>query len=154
MERDRPELQFNLNVMVCLQEVLLTIADDEDSRKEIWGDLPGHGRPQMAGDAVLDVIEMALKACDRLPHFASNLDDWKSYTEYVMTNSPSLRNRAISNPTWWPEVTPYALKTQTLLRLGPSHRGPHFAHSVTILLSGIDRIVGPESVQSGRVVLL
>ena len=32
--------------------------------------------------------------------------------------------------------------------------GPHFAHSVTILLSGIDRFVGPESVQSGRVMFM
>jgi hypothetical protein len=30
----------------------------------------------------------------------------------------------------------------------------HFAHSVTILLSSIDRFVGPESVQSERVVFL
>ena len=32
--------------------------------------------------------------------------------------------------------------------------GTHFAHSVTILLSGIDRFVGPESVQSGRVMFM
>ena len=32
--------------------------------------------------------------------------------------------------------------------------GPHFAHSVTILLSVIDRFVGPESVQSGRVIFM
>ena len=32
--------------------------------------------------------------------------------------------------------------------------GPHFAHSVTIFLSGINRIVGPQSVQSGQVVRL
>jgi hypothetical protein len=32
--------------------------------------------------------------------------------------------------------------------------GLHFAHSVTILLSSIDRFMGPESVQSGRVMLM
>ena len=32
--------------------------------------------------------------------------------------------------------------------------GTHFAHSVTILLSVIDRNVGPESVQSGRVMFM
>ena len=32
--------------------------------------------------------------------------------------------------------------------------GTHFAHSVTILLSCIDRFVGPESVQSGRVMFM
>lgn len=107
------ELQFNLNVMVRLQDVLFNIAD-ESSRKEVWGSLPGQERPQMAGDAMLDVIEMALKACDRLPHFASNLEDWKSYTEYVMKNSPALRARALSNPKWWPEITPYAERAQRL----------------------------------------
>lgn len=102
------ELQFNLDVMVRLQEVLLAVADDDASHNEIWGDSPENRRPQMAGDAVLDVVAMALKACDRLPHFASNVEDWKSYTEYVMATSPSLRSRALSNPEWWPEITPYA----------------------------------------------
>jgi hypothetical protein len=32
--------------------------------------------------------------------------------------------------------------------------GTHFAHPVTILLSGLGRIVGPGSVQSGQVVRL
>ena len=36
----------------------------------------------------------------------------------------------------------------------PSHAGPHFAHSVTTLLSDSAWFVGPESVQSGRVMLL
>jgi hypothetical protein len=36
---------------------------------EVWGDLPENKRPQMAADTLLDVVEMALKACDRLPHF-------------------------------------------------------------------------------------
>ena len=106
------ELQFNLNVMVRLQEILFNVADDEASRNEVWGNLPGFERPQMAEDALLDVIAMALKACNRLPHFASNLDDWKSYTEYVIANSPSLRARALSNPQWWPEVMPYAEQAQ------------------------------------------
>ena len=39
-------------------------------------------------------------------------------------------------------------------RARPQGAGTHFAHSVTILRSGIDRFVGPESVQSGRVVSL
>jgi hypothetical protein len=106
------ELQFNLNVMVRLQEVLFTIADDDDSRTAVWGNPPDNMRPQMATDALLDVIAMALKACERLPHFASNLEDWNSYAQYVMANSPALRERALSNPEWWPEVTPYAKKAQ------------------------------------------
>jgi hypothetical protein len=107
------ELQFNLNVMVRLQEVLANIAEDDASRNEVWGDLPDGKRPRQAADALLDVIEMALKACERLPNFTSNEDDWHSYTEYVMANSSSLRVRALSNPEWWPEITPYANKART-----------------------------------------
>lgn len=114
------ELQFNLDVMIRLQDVLFNIADDEDSRRVVWGELPDQGRPQMAADALLDVIAMALKASDRLPNFASNIDDWASYTEYVMSNSPQLRARALSNPKWWPEITPYADKAQAI----PSHPTP------------------------------
>ena len=36
----------------------------------------------------------------------------------------------------------------------PRGAGTHFAHSVTILLSGIDRFVGPESVQSEHVMFM
>ena len=106
------ELQFNLSVMIRLQEVLFTIADDKRSREEIWGDLPDGRRQQLAGDALLDVVEMALKACERLPNFASNQDDWNSYIKYVMDNSLSIRERALSLPDWWPEITPHAKEAQ------------------------------------------
>jgi hypothetical protein len=108
------ELQYNLNVMIRLQEVLFTIADDENSRNTVWGDLPDGRREVLAGDALLDVVEMALKACERLPNFASNEEDWSSYTEYVMANSPSIRARVLDNPKWYPEITPYAEKAQEL----------------------------------------
>ncbi|MEV0803817.1 hypothetical protein AB0I34_39410 [Kribbella sp. NPDC050281] len=104
------ELTFNLDVMVRLQEVLLHVADDESTYQEVWGSSEENRRPQVAGEAVLDVLSMALKACNRLPGFASNESDWSSYAEYVMATSPALRKRAMDHPDWWPEVTPFADK--------------------------------------------
>jgi hypothetical protein len=106
------ELQFNLNVMIRLQEILFAISDDKASRKAVWGDMPDGRREVVAGDALLDVVEMALKACERLPNFASNEEDWSSYTEYIMTSRPSIRTRVLDNPKWYPEITPYAKKAQ------------------------------------------
>lgn len=146
------ELQFNLNVMIRLQEVLFSIADDEDSRKKVWGILPGQERPQMAEDALLDVVAMALKACDRLPHFASNLDDWKSYTEYVMENSPSLRARALANPKWWPEITPYAGRAQRISsRSNPSGSrvADHQVKTAKMLIEH-ERATGQEAPDAAR----
>jgi hypothetical protein len=108
------ELQYNLNVMIRLQEVLFIIAKDEKSRDEIWGDLDDGRQEIISGDALLDVVEMALKACERLPNFASNEEDWSDYTDYVMVNSPSIRKRVLDNPKWYPEITPYALAVEVM----------------------------------------
>ena len=47
------ELQFNLNVMIRLQEVLFIIAADKKSRDKVWGDLPDGKYEVLAGDAFL-----------------------------------------------------------------------------------------------------
>ena len=48
-----------------------------------------------------------------------------------------------------------ATKRANIVAAGASWgAGTHFAHSVTIFASDIDRFVGPESVQSGRVVFM
>lgn len=106
------ELQFNLDVMVRLQDVLLAVADHDDAYREVWGGSDDNRRPQMSADAILDVLSMALKACNRLPHFATNEADWSSYVDYVMGSSPSLRARVLKNPDWWPEVVPYAKRLE------------------------------------------
>jgi hypothetical protein len=134
------ELQFNLSVMVRLQEVLLDVADDEDSYTEVWGGLQENRRPQMARDAVLDVVAMALKACDRLPNFASNENDWKSYTKYIMEVSSSLRGHVQAHPEWWPEITPYADNIQ-----------PPPAHSGRDSSTSKDEVTGDENSESPSV---
>lgn len=102
------ELQFNLDIMIRLQDVLLEVASDHDSYLKVWGRANDNRRPQMSADSILDVLSMALKACERLPHFASNESDWSSYVNYVMRQSSSLRSRVLLNREWWPEVVPFA----------------------------------------------
>jgi len=107
--RASSELSFNLAVMVRLQEVLFEIADDRQSREMIWPDDDGlNARAGVATQSLLDVLSMAIAAVDRLPGFSRNSDDWSSYTEFVLGQSPATRRLALDNPEWWPEVTPYA----------------------------------------------
>ena len=107
------ELSFNLDVMTRLQEVQFKVADDEQCFRYVWGEkvtkpVTPNGKAEQCGDAVLDVLSMALAAVDRMPGFSRNNDDWSSYTTYVMEKSPNLKQRVHDHPEWWPEVTPYA----------------------------------------------
>ena len=103
------ELTFNLDVMVRLDDVLRQVAEDPTSHAAIWGEADGHSVADVMGESVLDVLAMALKACERLPGFASNEEDWTSYAEFVMESSPTLRQKVLDFPKWWPEVTPFAV---------------------------------------------
>ncbi len=102
------ELSFNLEDMMRLDEVLGHVARDDSLHREIWTNRNEGTAVQVAGDAILDVVAMALKACDRLPGFQTNEEDWKSFGEYLMDNSDRLRDRVLTNREWWPELAPYA----------------------------------------------
>jgi hypothetical protein len=103
------ELAFNLDVMIRLDTVLSRVAADPEIHRYVWGETDENTTPQLAGDALLDVLSMALKACDRLPGFAAkNLSDWDEYASYVMAASQRLRERVLEVPEYWPEITPYA----------------------------------------------
>jgi len=99
--------------MTRLQEVQFKVADDERCFRHVWGEkvnrpvIP-NGKAEQCGDAVLDVLSIALAAVDRMPGFSRNNDDWSSYTAYVMEKSPNLKQRVRDHPEWWPEVIPYA----------------------------------------------
>src|SRR4051794_32889255 len=93
------ELSFNLAVMVRLQEILFEIADHEPSRGHVWPEDDGlNGRPGVATQSLLDVISMALAAVDRLPGFSRNGEDWKSYADFFLVQSPAARKLALDNP--------------------------------------------------------
>jgi hypothetical protein len=104
------ELTFNLDVMMQLDRVLTDVAVDPELHAHIWTNREEGTRAQVAGDAILDVATMALKACERLPGFQTNVDDWSSFGTYLMESSDALRTRVLDNRDWWPELAPYALK--------------------------------------------
>jgi hypothetical protein len=106
------EMQFNLQVMERLDDTLMMIAENSDCFGYVWSDVVAspvpNSKPVQCGDSLIDILSMALKGLNRFPCFSQNNQDWQSYTRYVMDESISLRSRVLSNPIWWPEVTPYA----------------------------------------------
>src|SRR4051794_20054002 len=103
------ELTFNLAVMVQLQDVLLEIAKSPESYAHVWGE-PGTETfasplPRVAGQGLIDMVCMSLKACKQLPNFSENAEqDWKLYAALVMDACPALRQEVLDAPGWWPEV--------------------------------------------------
>jgi hypothetical protein len=107
------ELSFNLQVMERLQDVLWAAADDADSHAMAWGqDATDNRRPQLSVHAIIDILSMALAACDRLPGFSRNQEDWHTYAADVLRASPALRAEVLSHPKYWPEVLPFAEAAQ------------------------------------------
>lgn len=106
------ELTFNLEVMMRLDDTLTHISTDEDLQAYIWREREGNTHREVAGDRLLDVIAMALKAVERLPGFQTNDEDWYSYATYVMSSSDVLRRRVLENPAWWSELLPFAQDLQ------------------------------------------
>lgn len=104
------ELDFNLRVMLALQQALKDVARDPASFDYIWGPEANptpNAMPQQCAHAILDIVSMAAAAVDRLPGFSRNQDDWSSYIEYIMSTSPNLRAELRKNLTWWPELATY-----------------------------------------------
>jgi hypothetical protein len=107
------ELSFNLEVMKRNQEVMFKVEETPECKQYVWAkQLDSARKPSglavQCGDAILDVLSMALAAVGRMPGFGHNGDDWESYTRHMMQSCPNLRQRVLDNPEWWPEVTPYA----------------------------------------------
>jgi hypothetical protein len=107
------ELSFNLEVMKRNQEVMFKVEETPECREYVWAKQVDRtkkpsGLAVQCGDAILDVLSMALAAVGRMPGFGHNGDDWESYTRHMMQSCPNLRQRVLDNPVWWPEVTPYA----------------------------------------------
>jgi hypothetical protein len=127
IQRAAAELSFNLEVTSRLGDVLLEIADRPEAHAHIWA--PGSSvRPVQdyrAGHALtqslIDVLELAMQATQRLPGFAANKAGWGSYACEVFDLSAAVRQEVTEHPKWWPTVTnhlrtnrPEAVFRQTL----------------------------------------
>lgn len=105
------QVQFSLQVMQRLDEVLGMIAADPDCYKYIWvpseSSAPAPGSKEVqCGDSLLDVLSVVMKAVTCLPNFASNKHEWDDYVQYQFNMSPNLGKRVTEKP-WWPELNQF-----------------------------------------------
>jgi hypothetical protein len=105
------QVQYNLQVMERLDDTLLQIGakGNEKCYHYVWGPRaaikPDPGSLIMqCGDALLDVLSMAMKAVYCLPGFSSNGTDWREYVDYQFNQSKNLVDRVREHPSWWPEL--------------------------------------------------
>jgi hypothetical protein len=111
IQRAGAELSFNLELMTRIGDVLLEIADRPDAHAHIWARVssvrpvqdygPGHVLTQ----SLIDVLELAMQATNRLPGFADNKAGWGLYACEVFDLSASFRQEVTEHPMWWPTVT-------------------------------------------------
>jgi hypothetical protein len=105
------ELSFNLEVMVRLDTVLKDIAERPETYEHVWTPNPSERPPQndclghVMTVSLIDAVELALQATERLPGFAVNEDDWNSYAGYVFQRSGAVRQEVGENPQWWPAMS-------------------------------------------------
>ena len=102
------QLSYNLQVMIRLEDILFQIADDPDSHAHAWSQGSAlNRRPEVAIEALLDVMAMAKAAVPYLPDFAKYEPDWDSYINFILDNSHGLRAKLLSRSDWWPELDPF-----------------------------------------------
>lgn len=111
MSRATAEMTLNLAVMERLDGVLLAIAERPEAHAVIWSkkaDAPqDNGVSHVLTQSLIDVLELSLTACRRVPGFSQNAEDWRSYAAYVLEESAAVRNEVESNPKWWPRVAEF-----------------------------------------------
>jgi hypothetical protein len=109
ISRTAEELTLEREVVTRIDELLFKIADDPPSRRRVWGEGVNEDlRPEVASQALANMLAVALVAVRRLPGFKKNKKAWCSYTKYMLERSPGLRNEILNHPDWWPDVTPVA----------------------------------------------
>jgi transposase-like protein len=105
------ETSFNLAIMERLDRVLLEIADRPDVHRRVWkadGECPqDNGAAHVLTQSLVDVLELALMAVDRLPGFAPNGDDWSAYFDTVYKSSGCVHHEIDSSPGIWPYIDRY-----------------------------------------------
>lgn len=111
------ELTFNREMVTWLQDILFRISNDPVSQKYVWGDGEANMTPQLAAQALNDVLSNTLAAVERLPDFSREEGaGWYDYVRYVMEHSVTARGEALKHPTWWSDLHPYAAEMDTKAR--------------------------------------
>jgi len=111
IQRAASELSLNLELMNRLDDILLEIADRPDVHAHVWTRVssvrpaqdygPGHVLTQ----SLIEVLELAMQATQRLPGFAVNKAGWGSFACDVFDMSAAFRQEVTEHPIWWPTVS-------------------------------------------------
>jgi hypothetical protein len=111
LQRAASELTFNLEVMKRIDEVLLAIADRPEAHAHVWaGDslvrsVQDYGPGHVLTQSLIDVLELAMQATQRLPGFAVNKEGWGLYACEAFDLSAALRQEVTEHPKWWPTLS-------------------------------------------------
>jgi hypothetical protein len=111
IQRATAELSFNLEATTRLGDVLLAIADRPDAHAHVWTPsssvrpVQDYQAGHVLTQSLIDVLELAMQATQRLPGFTVNKAGWGSYVCEVFDLSAAVRQEVMEHPTWWPTVT-------------------------------------------------
>jgi hypothetical protein len=108
ISRATAELQVETAVVTRLDDLLFKVADDPAYRRAVWGEHAEEDHPQVAPQAIANLLQVGLTAVHRLPGFQSNKESWDSYTKDMLEHSPGVLEEILNHRTWWPAVTPIA----------------------------------------------
>lgn len=108
ISRRTAELQFEADVVTRLDDLWFKVAADPDSRRGVWGEHAEEVRPQLASQALANMLTVALVAVDRLPGFEKNKDSWHSYTKSMLERSPGVVKEILDHRDWWKKAVPFA----------------------------------------------
>jgi hypothetical protein len=108
ISRATAELQVETAVVTRLDDLLFKVADDPAFRRAVWGEYGEEDHPQVAPQAIANLLQVGLTAVHQLPGFQKNKVSWDSYTKYMLERSPGVLEEILAHPDWWPEVNPIA----------------------------------------------
>jgi hypothetical protein len=112
ISRATAELQVETDAVTRLDDLLFKAAGDPAFRRAVWGEHAEEDHPQIAPQAIANMLQVGLTAVHRLPGFQNNKESWDSYTKDMLEHSPGVLDQILAHPTWWPEVTPIAAKVK------------------------------------------
>jgi predicted DNA-binding protein with PD1-like motif len=130
IQRAAAELSFNLEVITRLGDVQLAIADRPDAHTHVWAG-PSSARPEQdyrPGHVLtlnlIDALELAMQATQRLPGFTVNRTGWGLYALEVFDLSAAVRQEVTEHPEWWPTVSGHLRANRSVPGSHPSVESP------------------------------
>lgn len=96
-----------------LHNVLGAFVEHPELRKHFYGGAPAPAeaedleRAATIAEMLADVLASAISSATHLSPFTPHLVGWQDYAEYLLSNSPLLRDTVQAQPSWWPELQPH-----------------------------------------------